>query len=133
MADPGIETSTLAGAGGAPDLDTLGRALTDEELMQEDMLRAVSEQDGVLPWAPDKTLDLAEYLEKGMTAGMRGALEARIASLFDDDPRYASMTARVTFAGGALGVTMDAVSATGVTAQLQLQQDGATLRLVRIQ
>lgn len=132
MADPGIETSTFAGAGGAPDLDTLGNALSDTDALLEDMLRAVTEQEGVLYWAPDQTLNLGDYLEKGMTAAMRMALEARIASLFEDDPRYASMVARVTLAGNLLSVTMDAVSTSGITAQLQLQQDGVTLKLVRV-
>lgn len=132
MADPGVETSTFAGPGGTADLDTLGGSLTDEQAMQEDMLRAVTEQEGVLPWAPDKTLDLNDYLEKGLTAADVGALESRIKALFDDDPRYASMDAAVTQVQGQLAVTMDAVSATGVVAQLQLEQDGTTMRMVRV-
>lgn len=132
MADPGIETSTFAGAAGGPGLDTLGRALSDSEVLIEDMLRAVTEEDGVLFWAPDKTLNLNDYLEKGMNAGAVAALESRIASLFEDDPRYSSMRARVTQTQGLLAVTMSAVGASGVVAELQLQQDGTTLKLVRV-
>ncbi len=132
MPDPGVDTSTLVGPDGAPDLDTLGRALTDAEAMQEDMLRAVSEREGVLPWAPDKTLDLAEELERGMTPADVSGLESRIGALFGDDPRYASFVAKVALTQGQLSVFMTGVSATGVVAQLQLEQDGIAMRSVRI-
>lgn len=131
MAEPGVETSTFAGPGGTADLDTLGGSLTDAEALQEDMLRAVTEQEGVLPWAPDKTLDLNDYLEKGMTPADVTALESRIKALFDDEPRYASMDASVSQVQGLLAVTMTGISSTGVVAELQLQQDG-TMRMVRV-
>lgn len=143
MADlTSIETSTIAGldADGlpAPDLDTVGAALTEPDALIEDMLRAVTEQQGVLHWAPDQTLDLGELVQKGVTAADLQALQSRIETLFEDEPRYASMTAAVSqFPDPRTGrmllrVLMVGESASGVIAELQLDQDGQTLRFVRV-
>lgn len=143
MADlTSIETSTFAGVDAdgnpAPDLDTVGAALTESEALIEDMLRAVTEREGVLPWAPDKTLDLGELVQKGVTAADLQALQSRIETLFEDEPRYASMTAAVSqFPDPRTGRTLLRVlmvgeSASGVVAELQLDQDGSTLRFVRV-
>lgn len=143
MADlTSIETSTFAGldADGlpAPDLDTVGAALSEPEALIEGMLRAVTEREGVLYWAPDKTLDLGELVQKGLTAADLQALESRIETLFEDEPRYQNLTATVSqFSDPRTGrmllrVLMVGESASGVVAELQLDQDGQTLRFVRV-
>lgn len=82
----GTDTSTFAGPVGTPDLDTTGAALSEADALLEDMLRAVTEQPGVLFWALDQTLNLHDYIEKGMTPGDLLALQARIGALFEHDP-----------------------------------------------
>lgn len=131
MSDAGSDTSTFAGPGGTPDLDTTGAALSEADALLEDMLRAVTEQPGVLFWAPDQTLSLSDYLEKGMTHGDLLALQARIEALFEDDPRYDVVRASVTQPQGQLAVRIGARAASGVLAELQLEQDGQTLRSVQ--
>lgn len=130
--DAGIETSTFAGPGGLPDLDSTGGALAEADALLEDMLRAVTEQPGVLFWAPDQTLNLADYLEKGMTLGDLLALQARIEALFEDDPRYDVVRASATQVQGQLAVRIRARAASGVLVELQLEQDGQTLRSVQV-
>lgn len=130
--EPGTETSTFAGPGGLPGLDTTGSDLTEEQALHEDILRAVSERPGVLFWAPDQTLDLSDYIEKGMTQADRIALQARIERLFEDDPRYDTVRASVQHVQGELAVRIYARAISGVQVELQFEQDGTTMRAVEV-
>ena len=128
----GNDTSTFAGPGYTPDLDTLGRVLSPEEAIIQDMLRAITEQPGVLFWAPRATFNISSVLQAGMTDADISSLEAIIATLFEDDPRYESFSAKATLTGGTLSVVMSAVTIAGQTITLKVTDDGTGLEYERL-
>ena len=130
--DQGLETSTFAGPGYTPDLDTLGNSLTDDEAIIQDMLRAITEQPGVLFWAPRATFNISSVLQAGMTDADISSLESIIATLFEDDPRYESFSAKATLTGGTLSVVMSAVTIAGQTITLKVTDDGTGLEYERL-
>jgi hypothetical protein len=128
----GNDTSTFAGPGYTPDLDTLGRVLSAEEAVIQDMLRAITEQPGVLFWAPRATFNISSVLQAGMTDADISSLESIIATLFEDDPRYESFSAKATLTGGTLSVVMSAVTIAGQAITLKVTDDGTGLEYERL-
>lgn len=112
------------------DLDTTGAELDDAGVIGEDMVRAVTTDEGALPWAPGKTLNLNGYIGKSLTAGDRAALARKIEGLFADDDRYASVEAQIDFIDGKLSALLTGETESGSFA-LQLEQDGEEMRVVR--
>lgn len=116
-ADYGISVNLL------PDLDDTGAELTDIRVLQQDILIALSTSsapvvvvDGVLSsilwWAdPTASLDLAEYLLEGFDQADQRRLEARILAIYQDDARFTSFSAAVSFDGAARRLTV-AIDAT---------------------
>ena len=130
--DQGLETSTFAGPGYTPDLDTLGNSLDDDEAIIQDLLRGITEQVGVLFWAVRATLNVSAALQMGMTDADISSLESIIATLFEDDPRYESFSAKATLTSGTLSVVMSAVTIAGQTITLKVTDDGTGLEYERL-
>lgn len=125
----GSDTSTRQGPGGG--LDTTGALLDDANVIGEDMLRAVTTEEGALPWAPEATFNVENLLGKSMTAGERAAAGRKIEGCFRDDDRYNSVTASVEYDGeGELHIGVRAETDTG-TFTLELEQDGDAMRVVK--
>jgi len=130
--DQGLEASTFAGPGYTPDLDTLGNSLDDDEAIIQDLLRGITEQVGVLFYAVRATLNVSAALQMGMTDADISSLESIIATLFEDDPRYESFSAKATLTGGTLSVVMSAVTIAGQTITLKVTDDGTGLEYERL-
>lgn len=128
----GNDTSTFAGPGYTPDLDTLNKILSADEAITQDMLRAITEQPGVLFWAPRATFNISSVLQAGMTDADISSLEAIIATLFEDDPRYESFSAKATLSAGTLTVVMSAVTIAGQTITLKVTENGTGLEYERL-
>lgn len=125
----GSDTSTRMGPERV-DLDTTGAELDDEGIIGEDLVRAVTTDEGALFWAPGKTLNLNRYLGKTMDAGERAAVARQIEGLFADDDRYASIEAQLSYVSGRLVASIAGETDTGPFT-LQLEQDGEEMRVVR--
>lgn len=126
----GSDTSTTRGEF-SDDLDNTGAELDDEAVIPEDMLRAVTTKAGVLDWAPEDTLDVSEWLGKTGSDAERAELARLIEDLFARDERYASVSALVTLGPeNQLQVAVTATTDTG-TFELQLEQDGEAMRVVK--
>ena len=123
--DQGLETSTFAGPGYTPDLDTLGNSLTDDEAIIQDLLRGITEQVGVLFWAPRATLNVSLALQMGMT-------DADIQELYADDPRYESTATKAALVAGMLTVQISSVTISGQRITLKASDDGTGLEYERL-
>ena len=130
--DQGLETSTFAGPGYTPDLDTLGNSLDDDEAIIQDLLRGITEQVGVLFWAPRATLNVSLALQMGMTDADISALESAIQELYADDPRYESTTTKAALVASLLTVEISAVTISGQRITLKVSDDGNGLEYERL-
>lgn len=130
--DPGLDTSTFTGKGYTPGLDLLGNALTEEESIIQDMLRAVTEQPGVLFWAPRATINISGAIQAGLTDADVSSIEAAVKELFADDPRYETFDAAVTLSRGTLELLMTAVTVSGLVLRLKVTDDGSGLEYERL-
>jgi hypothetical protein len=130
--DQGLETSTFAGPGYTPDLDTLGNSLDDDEAIVQDLLRGITEQIGVLFWAPRATLNVSLALQMGMTDADISALESAIQELYADDPRYESTTTKTALVASLLTVQISAVTISGQRITLKVSDDGTRLEYERL-
>ena len=130
--DQGLETSTFAGPGYTPDLDTLGNSLGDDEAIVQDLLRGITEQVGVLFWAPRATLNVSLALQMGMTDADISALESAIQELYADDPRYESTTTKAALVASLLTVQISAITISGQRITLKVSDDGTGLEYERL-
>lgn len=127
----GSDTSTTRGEF-SDDLDNTGAELDDDSVIPEDMHRAVTTKARALDWAPEDTLDVNDWLGKTGTDAERAELARLIEDLFARDERYASVSALVTMSSdNKLQVAVSANTDTG-TFQLELEQDGEAMRVVKL-
>lgn len=127
----GWDTSTTAGIDG-DELDTSGAELDDDRAIAEDILRACSIPTGTLPHAPSDTVDVTGLVGRAMSPAERNTAARSIEATLLRDERYTAVSAVVSYsvATGLLSIRVTGETDTG-TFDLQLQQDGSTLRVVK--
>lgn len=91
MTDYGVDISAPDG-----DLDPYFRLVSGTELLQQALYRAVTTPSGSLFWAPDRGIDLASYLEDGLSTAEASRLGGLVAAQFERDERVLSASVEVT-------------------------------------
>lgn len=131
MGQYGSDTSTRMGEF-SDDLDTTGAELDDQAVIGEDLVRACTIPAGALFYAPGDTFDVNSQLGKTGTVAERGALGRIIEDRFARDERYEAVDAAVERgAENLLSVGVVGTTDSG-NFELQLEQDGDAMRVVKL-
>ena len=115
---------------GAPGLDLTSAQIAGDTVLLQDAVKRVTAPEGSLWWDPTGTLDFRAELNNSNTPPERLALQAKIAGRFDDDPRYDTVSALLSFSAPAgplvLNLTFTS-TASRRTYQAAIQADGTYL------
>lgn len=126
----GPACSITAGENG-DELDTTGAELPEDVAVAQDIFAACSIRTGALPWAPGDTLDVNEQLGRAVDNKSANALARAIQAILLRDERYQAADVTVSMTGNVLSIRVVGSTDTG-TFELELQQDGATFRVVKV-
>jgi phage baseplate assembly protein W len=79
------------------DLDPYFRLVSERETLRQSLARAVTTSAGSLFWAPDRGINLRDYLNDGLDEGEAARLSGLIASQLERDERVLAAQCEVTF------------------------------------
>lgn len=91
MTDYGTDISTPNG-----DLDPYFRLVSGSETLQQALYRAITTPAGSLFWAPDRGIDLAAYLEDGLSTAEASRLGGLVATQLERDERVLAASVEVS-------------------------------------
>lgn len=126
-------------------LDATGAEVSDVDNLLQDILRAVSTPadivqvvDGVRAplnfWEqPPVSFDLRDYCNDSVSQATIAALAGRIEAIYDNDDRFASLTADVSYAQLKLSVAISAVSSSGLAFTMTVVADTSQVEVTSVQ